>query len=151
MPMLRRARRSSAPLMVVVVYVLPCSPVKATSPSDADVSPTMQRIVSDLPAPLAPRIPTNSPFRTVKVIPLRRTVPSGSRFVRLVTRSMASRSALEQAQVVDAFHHLAQPVEHRISGGDEHGIRGAADLRPHAPQFGVAFGRSEERRVGKDG
>src|SRR5262245_21307071 len=119
--MLRRARRSSVPLIVVVVYVLPCSPVKTTLPALTDVSPIMQRIVRDLPAPLGPRMPTNSPLRTLKLIEFSSTVPSGRRFVRLLTLSMAShRDCLSNAgssgtqrtvlQVQAAIRHPAQRV-----------------------------------------
>src|SRR5215510_7033121 len=101
----------------------------------------MQRMVSDLPAPLAPSTPTNSPFRTVKLMPFSRALPSGRRFVRFVTVSIGKEeSGLEQVQVLHVARHRAQAVEHLVSGGNVDGVGRAARFWPHPPQLRIALG-----------
>src|SRR4051812_42865852 len=96
------------------------SPAKRTSPSSAispspprfirsskRTSPEMARSSVDLPAPLGPTRPTNSPSSTCSVTPFRMTALSYR-----TARSLTSRSGIGGPQI--CLHHLR--VLHDLGG-----------------------------------
>src|ERR1700744_5827021 len=84
-------RRSCLSLVLAIVqrsHLLPLGSSTRIDPLSGLSNPLRQRNVRVLPAPLAPRIPTNSPFRTVKLIPSRSFLPSGRDLLILLTSIM---------------------------------------------------------------
>src|SRR5450759_1323228 len=120
-------------------------------------SPQSMRIVVDLPAPLLPRKPNTSPWRTSNVSRSTAT-KSPKRFVRSVTAMVfigaslfaqgARQPRVRQMRVCDRLRAIQVGLQERHLRVEDVGARGDAGGKPIA-EHAAGFGRAADRIGGR--